>query len=973
MLAATLLMLIRGASVLRSPEDLVADGRFAFDERKYEVALQLAGQALQQSSDLIEAWELSSEALAQTGKLDRSLEGLKKLAALDPEKGSRLGLRLGRKWMMENRIRHAIAALRFPEQTHPELVDPFRWQAQMAGVLGRPERVVRCLLELIKRKAFNRNDLISITSANPISADGQRLVQIVELDPQIRFQILAYSLHDIALNRLDEARRRLVEITDAHPGDTEAQGLLGEIYADVTPQEFLAWNSRLTSAADSEPRVWLARGKWLRHHGDIQGAIRCLHEAFLREPELQPANFLLGQLLIQEGESALGEEFTERGKRLQRITSLSARMNDQRANDWVLPMITDLHATGRLWEAWGWLSTLDQTGPTGRTSKSSPELKMLKEGLSGQLSAELPRTHPDFVPGKDFDWHQFPLPKWTSYGQPSLPSQEVARQPVAETRGGIEFVDRASEAGLDFRFVTAGSPNQGRKIFETMGGGVGVLDYDRDDWPDLYFPQGSTSATDSSVGPSDAIYRNESGERYSNVTQHSGIHETTFSQGVAAGDFDCDGFPDVYVANLGRNCLYHNNGDGTFSDVTAEAGLSQNLWTVSCAIADLNGDGFPELFDVNYVQGPKLFTGMCYDEHNRPGVCRPVVYDPAVDTVVLNSGDGRFREQQSECGLDLPQGMGLGLVVADFNGDGRVDIFIANDMTPNYLLINEVRDGDRSLNFRDDAFFRGVALDQNGLSQACMGIACADINRDGEVDLFVTNFAREHNAFYLSKPGGFYEDQIRAAGLSEASFEPLGFGTQFFDADHDGWYDLVVVNGHIDEIPNEPYRMRAQFFRGISNGKFVELFSEESRGLFSKPRLGRGLALLDWNRDGKVDFVASDLEEEVLLAENRTQSPGNHLRLKLVGTKSSRDAIGAKVRIRLSDADIRVAQLTAGDGYESCNEKMIEFGIGDCTRVNEIEIRWPSGEIETKVNIDLSSDWLAIEGADSWLPMRVSQ
>ncbi|WP_397569117.1 FG-GAP-like repeat-containing protein [Schlesneria sp. T3-172] len=878
--------------------------------------------------------------------------------------------------MVENRVRPARAALMYTAGVNPDLADLYRWQGQMATVMGRPQEVVRCIIELIKRNAFNKEDLILVTSANPVAPDGSRLAKMIELDPESRFDILAYVLNDIALNHLDKARNGLKEITRARPQDAEAMGLLGEILADGPAPDFLAWNAQVTPALETNSHVWLARGKWLRHQGHTDSAIRCLYEAFQREPELQPANFLLGQLLTQTGATELGSEFTVRGKRLQTIISLSARLRDQRANDWLTPLIAELQATGRLWEAWGWIRILEQLPPADRKLLLTAEIQALKSDLDSRLTASLPRTHPDSLPGRDFEWQQFPLPDWSktaavhaSPAHSSEPRDDSPPQKVTRPAEPIRFVDQGSASGLNFRYVTAGSPQQGRKIFETMGAGVGVLDYDLDEWPDLYFPQGSTSATEPSIGPTDALYRNRFGEQFVDVTPLAGIHETAFSQGVACGDFDCDGFPDVYVANLGRNTLYHNNGDGTFTDVTSLAGLRQSVWTVSCAIADLNGDGLPELFDVNYVGGAKLFTGMCYDQHNRPGICRPVVYDPVTDTIGLNQGDGRFIEQQRECGLELPQGTGLGLVVADFNDDGRVDVFVANDMTPNYLLINDQTSPDQPLHFRDEAFLRGVALDQNGASQACMGVACADVNRDGAMDLYITNFAREHNAFYRSQPGGFYQDQIRSAGLSEPGFEPLGFGTQFFDADHDGWYDLVLVNGQIDKIPGEPYRMRAQFFRGTAAGTFTELFADQAEGIFRQERLGRGLALLDWNRDGKIDFVASDLEAAVLLAENQTISPGHAVQLKLIGTRSNRDAVGAKLRIRVSADDIRTTQIMAGDGYESSSQKGIDIGIGSRTIVEEIQIQWPSGHIDTKTNVDTKSPWIAIEGTETWFPV----
>jgi hypothetical protein len=440
------------------------------------------------------------------------------------------------------------------------------------------------------------------------------------------------------------------------------------------------------------------------------------------------------------------------------------------------------------------------------------------------------------------------------------------------------------------------------------------------------------------------------------------IHETNYSQGVSAGDINNDGFPDVYVANLGRNSLFQNNGDGTFTEITQAAGLQESVWTVSCAIADLNGDSLPDLFDVNYVQGPELLTATCLDQNGRPVVCRPTVFDPVLDTLWVNQGDGNFLPIQKDAGLELPQGMGLGIVVADFNEDSQSDVFIANDMTANYLLINKASQPGQSPLFSDEAFLKGVALDMNGLAQACMGVACADVNRDGRPDLFVTNFARESNTLYLSTQNSLYEDQTQAADLREPSFEPLGFGTQFLDADQDGWSDLIVMNGHIDEFVGEPFRMPAQIFSGQPASRFVQLPHEQAGELFQEQRLARGLAKLDWNRDGRTDFVATDLERPVLLAENTTITQNSFLRLRLTGTASSRDAIGAKIVVKISDGDERVLQLTAGDGYESCNERSLEIGLGEIRSLQRLEINWPSGATSRYDNITLDQ-WLhAIEG-----------
>ena len=333
----------------------------------------------------------------------------------------------------------------------------------------------------------------------------------------------------------------------------------------------------------------------------------------------------------------------------------------------------------------------------------------------------------------------------------------------------------------------------------------------------------------------------------------------------------------------------------------------------------------------------------------------------------INLGNGRFQPQQAESGLDLPQGRGLGLVIADFNDDGRLDIFVANDMSANYLLINDQSSPNQPLHFRNEAILRSVALDEYGLSQACMGIACADINRDAVPDLFVTNFAKESDTLYLSQAGGFFQDCTQSSHLRRATLDPLGFGTQFLDADNDGWDDLVLVNGHIDQFPNQPFQMKAQLFRGEADGHFSELFASSAGVLFDKPRLGRGLATLDWNRDGFLDFVATDLEESVVLGENRSDNRNHSLRIKLIGTQSNRDAIGARVRVTVTAGDTRFLQMKAGDGYESSNEHLLCIGVEQVDHVQHVEIKWPSGQMTSADQIGTDQEWVVIEGAANWL------
>ena len=934
---------------------LIERSREAMDQRDYSAAVDALDQALNLAPEQSEAWALLAEAASRKGDAARSLVALKHLVQLEPARAGSLGVQLGRSWMTRSLIQPAIQSLRLASEATPQTADPDRLLAQIFGVTGHRAEVVKSLVRLIQKDAFTRDDLIVLSSVNPSIDDPGRLEKMLAADPSDKSPLLPRAMYALDRNQISEGEKDLLEIVKSDPDDYEVQSILGEIYADFAPEKFLTWNAQLPRGAEGDGRIWLARGKWLNTQGKPDPAIRCLHEALVREPESLAANMLMGQLLKSRGIAKLGSAYTERARRLQRIIDLSSRMNEPRALELIEPMIDELEQTGRLWEAWGWSVVY---GKLVQSGENAPML-LRKERLASQLKQGDPRTNPGHLPGEVSDWKKYPLPDWSQFSPSPSSSPPVLNEEPSE----IRFEDQAELTGLDFRYINTVSQKSGHKIYETMGAGVAVLDFDLDGWPDLYFAQGKPLPLTSATGPSDALYRNLRGNGFQAVTELASIVEMSYSQGVTAGDYNNDGFLDIYVANLGRNRLFCNQGDGTFTDVTELAGISQTAWTVSCAIADLNGDGLPEIFDVNYCQGQDFLTATCYDEYRRPIVCRPTMFDAARDTIALNLGDGRFQELQAEAGLDLPLGMGLGLVIGDFNDDSLPDVFIANDMTANFLLINETAGTGQLPHFRDEAFLRGVALDFNGLAQACMGIASADINRDGSLDLFITNFARESNTLYLSQPGGNYEDQTQVAGLREPSFEPLGFGTQFLDADRDGRPELIVMNGHIDEFLNEPYRMKAQIFRGRDDRRFVEITGNSAGEFWREPRLARGLALVDWNRDGRTDFVATDLESPVLLGTNKTENPHRSIRLKLVGTQSSRDAIGARIRVTVSSGDERTVQLTAGDGYESCNERMVEVGVAVSERVNKIDILWPSGHRSVFTNVACGTDWLAVESS----------
>ncbi len=500
-------------------------------------------------------------------------------------------------------------------------------------------------------------------------------------------------------------------------------------------------------------------------------------------------------------------------------------------------------------------------------------------------------------------------------------------------------------------------------MFEQTGGGVGVIDFDLDGWPDLYFTQGGNWPTGQAKPTSDPnvhdhLYRNLGGEQFRQVAAQAGVLNLGFGQGLTVGDFDSDGFPDLFVANIGANQLLRNNGDGTFSDVSQLLGSLPDQWTTSCVMVDLNGDGLLDIYAVNYLTGDNVFELICGGK-----ACSPKVFPGAPDEVYLNQGDGSFLQLANA--TPQQEAKGLGVLAARFGDDPLPGLFIANDQVPNFFLQVTPDPADSSaIQLTDRALLRGLAYNVDGLAMACMGIAADDLTGNGLLDFLVTNFMDEPNSLYLQDAPGLFIDATRAAGLQQPSFPYVGWGTQFFDADLDGQSDLVVTNGHVDDYRSEGklYQMPPQFFINRGRARFEQLTADTLGDYFSDNYLGRGLAKLDWNRDGLVDFAVSNINQQATLVSNQTSGAGGYLNVELVGTTSARDCIGAGVAVT-SDKGNWKRQLVAGDGYQASNQRLLQFGLGDATEVQTVTVNWPSGSRTIIENLPVNSAVSIVEGA----------
>jgi hypothetical protein len=431
---------------------------------------------------------------------------------------------------------------------------------------------------------------------------------------------------------------------------------------------------------------------------------------------------------------------------------------------------------------------------------------------------------------------------------------------------------------------------------------------------------------------------------------------------LAVGDYDNDGFPDLYVAHIGQNCLYHNNGDGTFDDVTAACGVQGDFWTSSCLVADLNGDGLPDLYDVTYLTDRARFEQICH-RPGEPALCTPNVFQAEQDHLFVNVGDGTFRDVTSTSGITVPNGKGLGIVAADFNGCGRLSLFVANDDVPSFYFLNQTAQPGALPSFTDRGVVSGLAYNGDGGTQGSMGVAADDFDGNGLLDLFVTTFENQAKTLYLQESPDQFFDASREFGLRDPMWSMVGFGTQALDADLDGYPDMAVTNGHLYDVSSggTPYRMRPQFFRNLQGRRFAEVPPAEAGEWFAAAYLGRGLARLDWNRDGREDFVVAQLDGLAGLVTNVSPRPGHYLAVRLVGTAGARDAIGATVRVTAGKRTW-MKQLTAGDGYQASNQRQLVFGLGPAAQVDALTVVWPGGEQQTFAAQPADRQVLLIEG-----------
>ena len=545
---------------------------------------------------------------------------------------------------------------------------------------------------------------------------------------------------------------------------------------------------------------------------------------------------------------------------------------------------------------------------------------------------------------------------------------------LATTAGEVTFTNIVEPSGITFSHTSSAEKQY---ILESMSGGVAVFDYDKDGFLDVYLVDAPTVAT---AGRADAsrseLWRNRGNGTFEDVTDAAGVGNAGWGMGAVVADFDADGWEDLYVTAYGPNRLFRNNGNGTFTDVAGSAGVADKRWSAGAAFGDFDGDGWLDLFVANYVDVrldalPAFGKGRFCEFHGIPVQCGPRGLPGAGDSLYRGSGDGTFEDVSVKAGVSDPDGrFGMGVSWTDFDGDGRLDLFVANDAGPNFLYRNR---GDGT--FADVAEQAGVALSEDGKEQGSMGVAVGDYNHSRRWSLLVTNFAGEYNALYRHDKAFSFTDASFASQTAEPGVPLVGWGTHFFDYDNDGWLDVLVVNGHVyPQVERAAtaarYRQPKLLYRNLRNGTFALVTS--AGGALADPSVARGSATVDFDNDGDLDVVINNLDGAPALLRNDGGNRQNFLSVTLEGRMPNRRAVGATVAVTAGDLEQR-AICRSGDSYLSQSDNRLHFGLSSRTRVDAIEVRWPDGLTQRVEGVAANQFITIVQGASKPVVVRGPQ
>lgn len=891
---------------------------------------------------------VAAHVLHQREKIEQATHVIDRIPTADPEYGL-MAHRDSMQWCY-SRARLSEAETRAKQilAAHPKDLETIKTLAALLDLQGRRFEASLWAQRLVQLGQVDIQTLVlAVDTVKPVNSDPlvRKLLENYPNATRLRSSFAFGLLFEKKPEEAEKLFRHLIAEPDPAP-----TSFLGLGQALIEQERFDAFSEWLVSAPrdtmESLPPYWRMLGLWFQHHEDFENAIYC----FTRSVELDPMDYLaigpLSQCLAANGDNERAMRAETLFQRMQLTNrNINYSRDGFRRPEWMLPIADTLRDIGRESESLAWRELCEVDNAGAPDTIAQLRSKRVELATRDAMAMRVPA-----LPWKSSELK--PLDLSGALANQRL-TQETDRMPGGNAGGQVPFSlhweDVASSLGIEFQYRNGDDPKTlGMQTYQSNGAGAGAIDFDRDGWPDLYVLQGGGDPRIPSSNAPSALFRNRSGRRFDEVAGKASATNIAYGQGIAVGDWDQDGFADMLILNFGENRLMKNMGDGTFEHVTVPAMqrdvLNSPVWSVSGAIADINGDHLPDLVEVNYSSGIDVITHQCFSKNKVPQVCRPTEFPASQDFIYLSDGQGGFRIVNSDWELELSEGRGLGVIVGNLDRQHGNDVYIANDMSANNLLLsraNPQRNGEYIL--ADEAVRRGCAVDIQGKPQASMGVGCADIDRNGTLDLFMTNFIDEYNALYLQSSTGFYQDASRRYRLIDPKKNTLGFGTQLLDLDLDGWQDAVVVNGHVDDYRanGQPYEMQPQVFLQ-RDGALAEVQSEALGPFFTKTFLSRSLGIWDFDRDGKPDWFITHLDHPLSILRNTSESSGAWIAIEVIGVVSERDAIGTEIRLT-ADNQSWVHQRLAGNGFECSNEPWIFLGLGRTAKVDRLEINWSSG------------------------------
>jgi tetratricopeptide (TPR) repeat protein len=909
--------IVRGR--LAGARDSLAEIQESIQNRRYDEAGGRLERLLARAPDDSMAWLTLGGLRGLQGRDDKALEAFRKVKRPD-EALARSRTLMAEILLKRHEAAKAEGALREAAKADPNSVDARRRLVYLLDLERRSDEARVTLWELYRITSDPRHliTLVGMTLSRSDAPDHSSeldafLAQTPE-DPLLR---RAKGLTVLDEGRPAEARSHLEAAMAALEDDAIGRLALGECRlagGDLDGAEQAL--SREPERGLERNRYGFLRGRVAEERGELDRAIEFWRGASGEDSRDKEAIYHLGQTLVQRGRAAEARPLLERAEAIRvrgvtLIRELDKCLRDGPNAETFLRVARLCSDSGLADEARAWYLEVIKLDPTRSEAQAALARPAPAEG-----AAVIPRIRAAA----------------TGAITPTI-------APLPSLASGLRFEEIAARSGLVFRYDCG--PTANLYLPDTMGGGVGLIDFDDDGWLDVYFVNGCPLPVDpANVRTPNKLFRNRRDGTFEDVTARAGVAGLGYGMGCAVGDYDNDGHDDLFVTGLGRTILYRNRGDGTFEDVTARAGVGSDRWTTAAGFGDLDDDGDLDLVVITYVTVDPKNVPDCRDPLGKAMHCPPGHFPAEFDHLFRNNGDGTFSDVSREAGFEVPGGLGLGLAIADLDGDGKLDVFVANDAAPNFLFRNL-----GGLKFEEVGVTAGLAYDGTGRATASMGVVAEDLDGDRRIDVFHTNFLNEPNTLHRNLGGGLFTDTTLAAGLDAPSRPMTGFGTAALDTDNDGQLDLFVANGHVDDRPwaGHPMAQLPQLYKGLGNGRY-KVADSSTAPYFARWVVGRGVAAGDLDNDGRVDLVVVHRDAPAALLHNVSES-GHWLSLRLRG-KGAKTPIGARVTCT-AGGRTSVRWMTSGTSYLSASDPRLWFGLGTARTIDRLEVCWPSGSAQS--------------------------